>query len=128
MSKFTVQGKCTDKHTTKMCVTESIREFCLGDVQVTPGAQYFLSKNRLSMWDLLRRYVLCDWGDLDKSAWYKADEAVRNVERIHAEYQLADGERILIVTNPADKSSERGNTILLLQKDYWMLDCPTTAN
>lgn len=128
MSKFSVQGECTDKRTTKMCGRESLREFSLGGVKITPAAQYFLSRNQVSMWDLLRRYVLSDWGDLDKVAWYKTDEAVRNGERIHAEYALPDGEKVLIVTDAAAEDGERSYTILLLQKDYWMLDCPATAH
>ena len=77
MSKFSVQGECTDKRTTKMCGRESLREFSLGGVKITPGAQYFLSRNQVSMWDLLRRYVLGNWGDLDKAAWYKTDEQMK---------------------------------------------------
>ncbi len=128
MSKFSVQGKCTSQSEVKMCGCESLQEFCLGTVRITPGAQYFLSQNNVSTRHLLGRYVLGDWGDLDKAAWYKSDEAVRNGKRIHAEYALPDGEKVLIVTDAAAENSERGNTLLLLQKDYWMLDCSATAH
>lgn len=97
-------------------------------VRITLGTQYFLSQNNVSTRHLLGRYVLGDWGDLDKAAWCKADEAVRNGERIQAEYALPDGEKVLVVTDAAAENSERGNTLLLLQKDYWMLDCSVTAH
>lgn len=128
MIKYSVHGECIDNRTTKMCGRELVRDYALGGVRITPGAEYFLSKNHLSSLDLLQRYVLGDWGDLDKSEWSQTDKAVRNGERIHAEYLLPDGGTVLIVEDAAANDQARSCIMFLLKKDYWMLDCPETLH
>ncbi len=128
MIKYSVQGEYIDNHTTKMCGREIFRDYALGRVRITPGVEYFLSRNRLSSLDLLQRYILGDWGDLDKAEWAQTDKAVRHGERIHAEYLLPDGGTVLIVEDAAENDEARSCTMFLLKKDYWMLDCPETPH
>jgi hypothetical protein len=87
--------------------------FPLGEVVATPGAIEALEKAKTSAWDLLRRHVAGDFGEVDQDDWQANLEAIKDDARILSAYTLTTGERIWVITE-ADRSS----SCLLLPQDY----------
>jgi hypothetical protein len=78
--------------------------FPLGRVVATPGAIEALEKAKTSAWDLLRRHVVGDFGEVDQEDWQANLDAIKDDARILSAYTLATGERIWVITE-ADRSS-----------------------
>ncbi len=78
--------------------------FPLGQVVATPGAIEALEKAKTSAWDLLRRHVVGDFGEVDQDDWQANLDAIRDDARILSAYTLTTGKRIWVITE-ADRSS-----------------------
>ena len=85
--------------------------FALGQVCATPGALNVLTPAQMSA--LLRRHVSGDWGDLSDADKAENEFSVDKPLRILSAYNLADGEKVWIITE-ADRSA----TTLLLPSEY----------
>lgn len=77
--------------------------FPLGRVVATPGAIEALEKAKTSAWDLLRRHVAGDFGEVDQDDWQANLEAIKDDARILSAYTVAE-ERLWVITE-ADRSS-----------------------
>ena len=87
--------------------------FPLGVVVATPGAIEALEKAKTSAWDLLRRHVAGDFGEVDQDDWQANLEAIKDDARILSAYTLTTGERIWVISE-ADRSS----SCLLTPQEY----------
>lgn len=86
--------------------------FPLGQVVATPGAIEALEKAKTSAWDLLRRHVAGDFGEVDQDDWQANLDAIKDDARILSAYTVAE-ERLWVITE-ADRSS----TCVLLVSEY----------
>jgi hypothetical protein len=87
--------------------------FELGRLVATPGALLALRKTHTGVWDLLKRHVTGDWGELDPADIAENALSLREGFRLLSAYTLADGTRIWIITE-ADRSA----TTILLPDEY----------
>jgi hypothetical protein len=87
--------------------------FALGRLLATPGALAVLEAHGVQPASLLGRHLCGDWGDLDAGDSEANWDALREGLRLLSSYQLADGEKVWIITE-ADRSA----TTLLLPEDY----------
>ena len=87
--------------------------FDLGQLVATPGALLALRQTQTSAWDLLKRHITGDWGDLCPSDVAENELSLRDGFRLLSAYNLPDGQRLWIITE-ADRSA----TTLLLPDEY----------
>lgn len=87
--------------------------FETGRLVGTPGALLALRTTRTSVWDLLKRHITGDWGDLDAEDKAENDFSVREGFRILSAYHLSDGSKVWVITE-ADRSA----TTILLPEEY----------
>lgn len=87
--------------------------FPLGDVVSTPGALEAMKAANVSPLALLHRHLRGDWGNLDKHDKQLNDLAVKDDSRILSAYDIAEGQRIWLITE-ADRSS----TCFLFPSEY----------
>ncbi len=87
--------------------------FPLGQVVATPLAISELEKAKTSAWDLLRRHVAGDFGEVDQEDWQANLDAIKDDARILSAYTLKTGERVWVISE-ADRSS----TCVLLPDEY----------
>ncbi len=87
--------------------------FELGQTVATPGALKALEQAHVSVWSLLQRHLIGDWGDVDREDAAANDDAVRHGLRILSAYELPTGERIWIITE-----HDRSVTTFLLPEEY----------
>ena len=92
----------------------AINSLCLplGKLLATSGALSVLEKNRVHLFDLVKRHQAGDWGDLSPDDWTANDQAVQHGGRILSAY-LTVGGRFWIITE-ADRSA----TTVLLPEEY----------
>ncbi len=70
-------------------------------------------RNHYGVWDVLKRHVTGDWGDLDPADRAENELSLRAGFRLLSAYALPDGTRIWLITE-ADRSA----TTLLLPDEY----------
>ena len=87
--------------------------FELGQIVATPGALEALEKNQQAPFELVKRHVNHDWGDVSDEDKQENDFSVTHGFRILSAYQLKDSTRIWIITE-ADRSA----TTILLPSEY----------
>lgn len=87
--------------------------FELGKCVATPGALDQMEKAEVSYFDLLRRHVTGDWGELDREDKAANDAALVRGGRIFSAYNLPKGGRVWVITE-ADRSS----TCILTPREY----------
>lgn len=87
--------------------------FPFGQVVSTPGALEAMQAANVSPLALLHRHLRGDWGNLDKQDKQLNDLAVRDGTRILSAYDIAEGQRIWLITE-ADRSS----TCFLFPSEY----------
>ena len=87
--------------------------FPLGRVLATPGALHALQTANAEPLHYLARHAAGDWGDLDAEDRAANERALCTGERILSAYQLADGQRLWVITE-ADRSA----TTILLPGEY----------
>ena len=86
--------------------------FALGRVVATPGALEALRQAGQSSYELLRRHVSGDWGDVPEEDARENEVSVERGFRILSAYEVR-GERVWIITE-ADRSS----TCILTPQEY----------
>lgn len=84
----------------------------LGQLLATPGALSVLERNRVRLFDLIKRHQAGDWGDISPDDWAANDLAVAQGGRILSAY-LTSGGRFWVITE-ADRSA----TTVLLPEEY----------
>jgi hypothetical protein len=87
--------------------------FALGHVVSTPAALKAMYAADVEPVSLLGRHVTGDWGNLDKHDKQLNDLAVKDDSRILSAYDIAEGQRIWLITE-ADRSS----TCFLFPSEY----------
>ena len=87
--------------------------FALGRLLATPGALAVLEAHGVQPASLLGRHLCGDWGELCQADVEANWAALREGLRLLSSYQLADGEKVWIITE-ADRSA----TTLLMPDDY----------
>ena len=87
--------------------------FPLGRVLATPGALHALQTANAEPLHYLARHAAGDWGDLDAEDRAANERALCTGERILSAYQLADGQRLWVITE-ADRSA----TTILFPDEY----------
>ncbi|HYM68871.1 MAG TPA: hypothetical protein VEZ44_04685 [bacterium] len=87
--------------------------FPLGRVLATRGALCALQTANAEPLHYLARHVAGDWGDLDAEDRAANEHALCTGERLLSAYQLADGQRLWLITE-ADRSA----TTILLPDEY----------
>ena len=87
--------------------------FELGRLVATPGALMALKTAHSSAWELLKRHITGDWGDLDAEDKAENELSVREGFRILSSYTLPDGTKLWIITE-----ADRSVTTLLLPEEY----------
>ena len=85
--------------------------FKLGRLVITTNAAIRLRQQEV--FDALRQYAQCDWGDVVDEDWRMNDEAVKNGDRLVSAYHDSNKEKFYIITE-ADRSA----TTVLLPEDY----------
>lgn len=94
-------------------------KFELGQLVATAGVAEAMRENpdfNAFVWDSMRRYLECDWGDLEASDKKQNDDAVKNGDdRILAAYKKQDGKnwKIWIITE-----WDRSVTTVLFPDEY----------
>lgn len=94
-------------------------QFNLGQLVATAGVAEAMRENPdfdAFVWESLRRYLACDWGDLEDSDKELNDNAVKsNDDRILAAYKKKDGKawKIWIITE-----GDRSATTILFPDEY----------
>jgi hypothetical protein len=88
-------------------------KFRLGMIVATSGALECFERTGENPFDLLRRHVEGDWGDLCPEDKEENELSVDQELRILSAYHLTDGTKIWIITE-ADRSS----TCFLLPSEY----------
>lgn len=84
----------------------------LGKLLATPGALSVLERNRVRLFDLIKRHQAGDWGDISQEDWAANDLAVQQGGRVLSAYLTAGG-RFWVITE-ADRSA----TTVLLPEEY----------
>ena len=87
--------------------------FNLGQVVSTPGAIQTMQDAGQDPGKLLHRHVTGDWGDLGEEDKQENDFSVDKSLRIFSAYELANGEKVWLITE-ADRSS----TTIFLPEEY----------
>lgn len=87
--------------------------FELGRLVATPGALMALRTAHVSAWELLKRHITGDWGDLDAEDKAENELSVREGFRILSAYTLPDHSKLWVITE-ADRSS----TCMLTPEEY----------
>jgi hypothetical protein len=87
-------------------------KFLLGKCVATPGALSLMERHEITHFDLLRRHVRGDWGDLERADKAANDAALVRGGRILSAYDTPGG-RLWIISE-ADRSS----TCILLHDEY----------
>lgn len=94
-------------------------QFNLGQLVATAGVAEAMRENPdfdAFVWESLRRYLACDWGDMEASDKKQNDNAVKNGnDRIFAAYKKKDGKawKIWIITE-----CDRSATTVLFPDEY----------
>lgn len=88
-------------------------KFSLGQLVATPAAIDFLSDSGVHLYDLVRRHLSGDWGDLDAHDAAMNDDALKSGEdRIFSSYKIGD-EKVWVITE-----WDRSVTTVLMPSDY----------
>ncbi len=87
--------------------------FELGQLVATPGALLALRRTHVPAWELLKRHITGDWGDLCAEDKAENKLSVREGFRILSAYTLPDGTKVWCITE-----ADRSVTTLLLPEDY----------
>ena len=87
--------------------------FPLGRIVATPGALEVLAEAGTEAADLLDRHAAGFWGEVCEEDWKANEEALRQGWRLLRSYNIAEGEKVWIITE-ADRSA----TTLLLPEEY----------
>jgi hypothetical protein len=88
-------------------------KFALGKVVATPGALEMLASLGLSPSEFLERHASGDWGNVCQEDKQLNDEALIDGSRLLSAYDLANGERLWIISE-----ADRGSTCLLRPSEY----------
>jgi hypothetical protein len=88
-------------------------KFALGKIVATPGSLEMMASLGLNPSEFLARHASGDWGDVCREDKQLNDEALVEGSRLLSAYDLANGERLWIITE-ADRSS----TCLLRPSEY----------
>ena len=88
-------------------------KFELGQCVATRGAQALMEARGIEFFDLLRRHVRGDWGDLDAEDKAANDRAVKEGARILSAYNFPNGARFWVITE-----WDRSATTILLPDEY----------
>jgi len=108
--------------------------FALGQLYYTPGAQEVLQRYQISPFDLLKRHVMGDWGELCAEDVQANEEALTCGARLMSSYTLpspnSDSDNTVDGNNQSDGStlkpvkiwliteSDRSVTTILLPDEY----------
>ena len=87
--------------------------FDLGQVVGTPGALRAMEKAEQSPFELLRRHVAGDWGNLPEEDKEENERSVEHGLRIFSAYKLETGVKVWLITE-----WDRSVTTLLLPSEY----------
>jgi hypothetical protein len=95
------------------------RLFYLGEFTITNEADriLFFEKPTENLLDLLKRHVSGDWGEIGQEEKDRNDKAIEDGSRILSAYTLSTGNRILILTEAANKLGQREITRILTSKN-----------
>lgn len=86
-------------------------------ILATSGAIQLCEKLELSINPFIDRHLSGDWGDICKDDWDANNEDVVAGGQIVSSYKLETGEKIWVISDPADESGQRQVTVLL-PEDY----------
>lgn len=85
-----------------------------GEIVGTPAAVRALHEEGIGVWDVLRRHITGDWGDVVPLLSKMNEEAVVQGHRIMSAYTLPRTQvEVWIITE-----KDRGATTILLPKEY----------
>lgn len=87
-------------------------KFELGQIVYTPGARDLLLENGIDPFELLRRHVNGDWGDLSNDDIAENELSLKEGYRILSNYPIGT-EKIWVITE-----NDRSVTTLLLPNEY----------
>jgi hypothetical protein len=87
--------------------------FDLGHLVATPGALLALRRTHTPAWDLLKRHITGDWGELDAADVAENELSLREGFRLLSAYRLADGTKTWVITE-----ADRSVTTILLPDEY----------
>ena len=96
-----------------MSTTMTSPRFALGRVVATPGALEALRQAGQSSYELLRRHVSGDWGDVSLEDARENELSIRQGFRIISSYRVSTAATIWIIAE-----SDRSATTLLLPEEY----------
>ena len=101
--------------------------FALGQVVATPAALTILERLGIDPWQLLRRHLQRDWGDLCVEDWHCNESALVSGARLFSSYVITsahpnasgvESERLWVITEACDEVGMRRSTCLLTPGDY----------
>ncbi len=101
--------------------------FALGQVVATAAARTVLERLGMNPWQLLRRHLQGDWGDLGVEDKDFNDRALVSGARLFSAYVVTsaypnasdtESERLWVITEACDEGGVRRSTCVLTPGDY----------
>ena len=89
------------------------RKFHLGGPSMTPGTQWALLENNVSLTEDLARHVRGDWGEVDTDDCAENNRCIQDGCRLLSAYHASNGVKFWIITE-----ANRVLTTVLLPEDY----------
>ncbi len=89
-----------------------------GVLLATPGATEAFERNGQTPFELLKRHLAGDWGDLDSEDRQANDNALIDGSRLLSSYRLTDATKVWCITEAEGENHRREATTFLLPEEY----------